>query len=189
MILSAPSGCGKTTLLTRLLKRHSDWVRSVSVTTRPPRPEEKNGRDYEFVSLREFRMLERRGEFLEWERIFDHCYGTRWKPIEEKICKGQTVVLAVDIQGTRNIRRRLRLKIPCFSIFVLPPSIPALRERLEKRSTDSPEEIEKRIQRAEEEIKVAREYDRTVVNRDLDQTTHEIESLVSEFAKKLKGGK
>jgi len=189
VVLSAPSGCGKTTLLTRLLKRHPDWVRSVSVTTRPPRPEEKNGRDYEFVSSREFQGLKQQGEFLESARIFDYDYGTRRRPIEEEARKGRTVVLAIDIQGARNIRRRVRRKIPCFSIFVLPPSIPVLRERLESRSTDPAEEIEKRIERAEEEIKAAREYDRTVVNRDLDQTTHEIEGLISEFERQGEGGK
>lgn len=161
----------------------------MSVTTRPPRPEERNGKDYEFVRSREFQTLKRLREFLEWARIFDHYYGTRRKPIEEGIAKGQTVVLAVDIQGSRGIRRQMARKIPCLSIFILPPSIPALRERLEKRSTDSEEEIEKRIQRAEEEIKAAREYDCTVVNRDLDQTTHEIEALISKFENKLKGGK
>ena len=187
-ILSAPSGCGKTTLLARLLKRHPDWVRSISVTTRPPRPEEKDGRDYEFVSLREFRTLSRRAAFLEWARIFGHYYATPRKPVEEAVRKGRTVILAVDIQGTRSILRRAGGEIPCFSIFVLPPSIPALRERLEKRNTDSAGEIEKRIKRAEEEIKAAREYDRTVVNLDLAQTTHEIEGLISEFEKQREGG-
>lgn len=161
----------------------------MSVTTRPARLEEKNGKDYEFVSRLKFQGLKRRGEFLESARIFDYDYGTRRKPIEEEIRKGRTVILAIDIQGARDIRRRLRGKIPFFSIFILPPSIPVLRERLEGRSTDSAEEIEKRIQRAEEEIKAAREYDRTIVNHDLDQTTHEIEGLISEFEKQLEGGK
>lgn len=133
--------------------------------------------------------MKRRGEFLESARIFDHDYGTRRRPVEEAVEKGRTVILAVDIQGSRSLRERLDRKIPYLSIFLLPPSIPVLRERLEKRSTDSLEEIEKRIQRAEEEIKAAREYDQTVVNHDLDQTTHEIEALISEFENQLKGGK
>lgn len=189
MILSAPSGCGKTTILTHLLKRHADWIRSVSVTTRPPRPEEKRGRDYEFVSLREFQSLKRKKEFLEWAQIFGHDYGTRRKAVEEGVKKGKTVVLVVDIQGNRSLRRLLARRIPSFSIFVLPPSLSALRERLEKRSTDSEAEVEKRIRRAEEEIKVAQEYDATVINHDLDQTIHEIEALISEFKKDLRGGK
>ena len=96
------------------------------------------------------------------------------------------MILTVDIQGNRSIRRLLGRKTPSLSIFVLPPSISVLRERLEKRSTDSAEEIEKRIQKAEEEIRVAREYDATVINHDLDQTVHQIEALISEFKKKLR---
>lgn len=101
------------------------------------------------------------------------------------------VFLAVDIQGSRKIRRALRGRAPVFSIFILPPSISALRERLEKRKTDSREEIEKRIQIAQEEIKAAREYDATVVNHDLNQTLHDIETLVDQFEKneREKGGK
>lgn len=97
--------------------------------------------------------------------------------------------MTVDIQGNRSIRKTLGRQIPYLSIFVLPPSIPALRERLEKRSTDSAEEIEKRIQKAEKEIKTAREYDGTVINHDLDQTIREIEALILEFEKNQKGGK
>ena len=185
MILSAPSGCGKTTLLDRLLKRHSDWIGSISVTTRPPRLGEKKGKDYQFVTLREFQSLKKRRQFLEWAKVFGSYYGTLKKVVEEGAEKGRTVVLTVDIQGARSIRRALKRRIPIFSIFVLPPSIRALRERLEKRSTDRPEEIEKRIQRAQEEIKVAKEYDVTVINRDLDQTVHEMEELITGFERKL----
>ena len=185
VILSAPSGCGKTTILDRLLKRHPEWVRSVSVTTRPPRLGEKTGKDYDFVSLREFQSLKKRGQFLEWAQVFDHSYGTRKEGVEEGVKKGETVVLTVDVQGARSIRKALGRTVPFLSIFVLPPSLSVLRERLEKRSTDSPEEIEKRIQRAEDEIKVAQEYDGTVINHDLDQTVHEIEALIAEFEKKL----
>ena len=188
-VLSAPSGCGKTTILARLLKRHPDWVRSVSVTTRPPRPEEKNRRDYEFVTPRAFQSLKTKREFLESARIFGQYYGTPRKVVEDSVKAGRTVLLAIDIQGARSVRRLAAKKVPCFSIFVLPPSVSALRERLEKRHTDSAEEIEKRIERAEEEIKAAREYDATVINRNLDQTAREIEALISEFAKQLKGEK
>ena len=165
----------------RLLKRHPDWLRSISVTTRPPRPEEKNGRDYEFVSLREFHSLREQGEFLEWAKIFEQYYGTRRKIIEDEVKSGRTVVLAIDIQGARSLRKLLSGKIPLFSIFVLPPSISALRERLENRHTDSTDEIEKRIKRAEEEIKAAKEYEATVINRDLSETVHEIEAFIAEF--------
>ena len=188
VLLSAPSGCGKTTILTRLLKRHSQWVRSISVTTRPSRLGERNGRDYEFVTGRQFEAMKKRGEFLEWAQIFGQSYGTPKSRIEEAVQKGRVVLLAVDVQGARNLRRSLSKKIPLLTIFVLPPSVQVLRERLEKRQTDSPEEIERRIERAQEEIKMAQEYDGTVINLDLDQTVHEIEEMISEFEKKLKGG-
>ena len=185
VVLSAPSGCGKTTLVDRFLKRHPDWVRSISVTTRPPRPEEKSGRDYEFISGREFQSLREKGEFLEWARIFGQFYGTRRRFIEEEIGKGKTVILAIDIQGARSLRKVLEKKIPLFSIFILPPSTAVLRERLEKRHTDSAEEIEKRIERAEEEIKAAKEYDAVVINRDLAESIREMEALISGFRSHL----
>ena len=184
IVLSAPSGCGKTTVVNRLVKRHPDWVRSVSVTTRPPRPEEKSGKDYEFVNESEFQSLKKKQEFLEWAEVFGHSYGTRKNVVEEAVKKGRTVILTVDVQGAQSIRKVAGQRLPHLSIFILPPSVSVLRERLEKRSTDSPEEIEKRIQMAEEEIKLAREYDETVVNHDLDQTVHEIEAMIDQFEEK-----
>lgn len=185
IVLSAPSGCGKTTLVGRLLKRHPDWARSISVTTRPPRAEEKEGRDYEFVSSREFQALREKGEFLEWAKIFGQYYGTRRRFIEEEVEKGRTVILAIDIQGARSLRKTLEKKIPLFSIFILPPSVTVLRERLEKRHTDSSEEIEERIEWAEEEIKAAKEYDATLINRDLAESIREMEALISDFRSRL----
>lgn len=125
---------------------------------------------------------------IEWAKVFGQNYGTRKSVIEAGIQKGNVVLLAIDVQGHRKVRRAVKGKTPFFSIFVLPPSISALRERLENRKTDLPEEIEKRIQVAQEEIKLATEYDATVINRDLDQTTHEIEALIDGFQKKQKEG-
>lgn len=175
--------------MTRLLKRHPQWARSVSVTTRVARLGEKDGRDYEFVTLQRFQTLKKKGEFLEWARIFGQHYGTRRSRIEETVARGQTVLLAVDVQGARSLRRKAARKIPTLSLFILPPSISVLRDRLEKRKTDSPDEIEGRIERAQQEIKAAREYDGTVINHDLDQTVHQIEDMILEFRKKLEGGK
>jgi guanylate kinase len=189
LLLSAPSGCGKTTLVNRLLDRHPEWVRSVSVTTRPARLGERPGEDYEFVSPKEFESLKRKKEFLESAKIFGQCYGTRRGPIERALKDGRHVILAIDIQGARSVRREIGRKIPFFSVFVLPPSTQVLRERLEGRKTDSSEEIEKRIDRAKEEIKAAGEYDATVINRDLDQTVRDLEGMISAFEKKRKGGK
>lgn len=185
IILSAPSGCGKTTVMNRLFNRHPDWIRSISMTTRKPRTEEKSGRDYEFVTEREFILLRQKGELMEWAEIFGQFYGTPKKEIEDATQEGKLVVLTIDIRGARSIRKILKNKIPFLSVFILPPSIPVLRERLEKRRTDSQEDIEKRIQRAEEEIKAAKEYDAAVINHDLNETVHEIEGLISQFQSKL----
>jgi guanylate kinase len=149
---------------------------------------ERTGKDYEFITLKEFDLLRKREEFLEWAEIFGQYYGTRRSPVEQALKKGQKVVLAIDIQGARGVRQALKGKAPLFSIFVLPPSIQALRDRLTGRKTDSPEEIEKRIDRAQEEIKAAREYDSTVVNLDLEETVRDIEARIDAFEKKLKGG-
>ena len=132
-----------------------------------------------------YASLKKKGEFLESAEIFGNQYGTKKKFIEDAVRKGKAAVLTIDVEGARSVKKTLKGKIPFFSIFILPPSMSALRERLEGRSTDSPEEIEKRIQRAEEEIKEARDYHGTVINHDLDQTVHEIEDLIENFKKKL----
>lgn len=161
-------------------------MRLITVTTRPPRIGEKNGVDYEFVTLRKFQVLKAKRQFLEWAKIFGQYYATLRSRVEEEVKKGKIVLLSVDVQGARNIRRRLNKRIPLFSIFVLPPSTQVLRDRLQKRATDSPDEIEKRIQRAQEEIKCAREYQGTVVNLDLVQSIHQIEEMISQFERRKK---
>ncbi len=149
VILSAPSGCGKTTIVSRLLRRHPKWVRSISVTTRPPRLGEKDGKDYEFASVRRFLSLRKKKAFLEWARVFGHFYGTKRRVIQEAVRRGETALLAIDVQGSRKVRRALGEREPLFSIFVLPPSIQVLRERLVKRASEAPDEIERRIQIAQ----------------------------------------
>jgi len=135
--------------------------------------------------MRRFQSLKERRQFLEHARVFGQDYGTRRAAVEGGIKKGATVVLTIDVRGARSVRRLLRGKVPLLTIFVLPPSITVLRERLEKRSTDSPDEIDHRIEKAEDEVKAAKEYDGTVINRDLAQTVRDIETLVKEFEKKL----
>ncbi|OGW81623.1 MAG: guanylate kinase [Omnitrophica bacterium GWA2_52_8] len=184
VILSAPSGCGKTTIVDRLLKRHEDRIRAVSVTTRKPRLGEKDGVDYFFVTREAFKKMEKAGELLESAKVFDEYYGTPKSFVREQLKSGKTVILAIDVQGAKILRTKAALKGPQFSIFVLPPSVKVLRDRLEGRRTDSPEEIEKRLQIAQEEIKEAGSYDRTVMNQNLDQTVLEIERLMDEFLKK-----
>ena len=183
IVISAPSGCGKTTLVDRLLKRHPDWVRSVSVTTRPPRTGEKSGQDYFFVDSSMFKKMVQENALLEHARVFDQDYGTPKSFVMEQLKRGKKVILAIDVQGTKKIKK-MADDIPVFTIFVLPPSVKILRERLEGRNTESPEQIDKRVDVAQDEIKEAGHYDVTVINQTLDQSVLEIEQAIETFEKK-----
>ena len=181
IVLSAPSGCGKTTVVDRLLKRHSDWERSVSATTRPPRVGEKNGEDYFFVSAAEFEALKSCGELLEHAEVFGNQYGTPQKQVMTAIETGKKVILAIDIQGAESIKKMLPDKRRRVSVFVLPPSVKILRERLEGRKTETPEEIDRRVEAAQDEIKAASLYDFTIVNQNVEQTVLEVENCIEKF--------
>ena len=167
----------------RLLKRHPDWVRSVSTTTRLPRIGEKDGEDYFFVTPQRFEQMETKGEFLESAKIFDSVYGTPKAYVMRCLEEGKKVILAIDIQGMKKVKKALQKKVSMVTIFVLPPSVKVLRERLEGRKTETPEEIQRRIELAQDEIKAASLYDYTVVNQNLEQTVLEIEGLIEKFQK------
>lgn len=181
--MSAPSGCGKTTIVERLLKRHPDWVRSVSVTTRPVRLGEKNGEDYFFVTLSEFQKMEESGELLESAKVFDHCYGTPKQFVMDHLKAGKKILLAIDVQGTKKVKSVLVGEAPVMTFFILPPSVKVLRERLEGRNTESPAEIQRRIEISQDEIKEAGSYDHAVMNQNLDKTLQQIESAIESFHK------
>ena len=183
VILSAPSGCGKTSIVDRLLKRHADWVRSVSVTTRAARSEEKEGEDYLFISAEKFRELERKGSFLESARVHGRDYGTPRENVFRYYENGKIVILAIDVQGMVKVKEVLAGQYPLVTLFVLPPSLKILRERLEGRKTETAQDIESRLQVAELEIKQADLYDYTVVNHTLEQTVLEIETLIQKSHK------
>lgn len=183
IVLSAPSGCGKTTITDRLLKRHADWVRSVSITTRKPRENEKDGSDYFFVSPEEFRRMDEKGELLESAKVFDYYYGTPKKFILDQLRRDKKVLLTIDVQGTKKVKKLLDGKVSLLTIFVLPPSVKVLRDRLEGRQTESVGEMELRIQTAQDEIKEAGRYDATVINQNLDQTILDIENLIEQYLK------
>ena len=185
IVISAPSGCGKTTIVERLLKRHPEWVRSISVTTRSPRQGEKKGEDYFFVSTTAFKEMEKKGEFLETAIVFDQQYGTPRVFVQENLKEEKNVLLAIDVQGARQIKKTIADadKNRLLTIFVLPPSVKVLRERLEGRKTESAEQISKRIEVAQEEIKEAGSYNLTVVNQNLDQTIAEIEDFIEKNKK------
>ncbi len=183
-MISAPSGCGKTTIVDRLLKRHPDWVRSISVTTRTPRAGEKSGEDYFFVDPAGFKKMVQENALLEHARVFDQDYGTPKSFVMEQLGRGKKVILAIDVQGTKKIKKAVGKDIPIFTLFVLPPSVKILRDRLEGRNTESPEQIGKRIDVAQDEIKEAGHYDCTVINQTLDQSVQEIEEAIETFEKK-----
>lgn len=174
IVLSAPSGCGKSTLIDLLLQEYHDIVYSISCTTREPRGEEEDGIDYHFLSKERFEELLAENAFLEHAKVHDNYYGTLKAPIVEVLAEGNSMILDIDVQGAAKVRDYVRslpntdpLKIGYVDIFISPPSLEELRERLEHRGTDSQEVIERRLANAEGEIARAGEYMYRVTNDDL----------------------
>ncbi|MCS6798886.1 MAG: guanylate kinase [Myxococcota bacterium] len=167
LILSSPSGAGKTTLARRLLAAFPDLTFSVSHTTRPPRPGEQDGRDYHFVDAERFDALVRAGRFAEWARVHGHRYGTSLAEIERARAERRAgIVFDVDYQGARQIKARLPHAV---GVFILPPSMQELERRLRGRATDSPESIERRFRKAREEIEHYALFDYLVLNDAIDR--------------------
>lgn len=174
VILSAPSGCGKTTVSEQLIKDPM-IVHSVSATTRTPRPGEKNGVDYFFLSTGEFKKLINEDRFIEYAEYHENFYGTLIDPVNESISKGLKVLLIIETNGALQVMK----KYPdCISIFLLPPSIDVLRERLTGRKTESTDEIKERLGYAKKEIEEKHHYDYYVVNDDLDKAVSEIKDII-----------
>lgn len=174
IVMSAPSGCGKSTLIDLLLQEYHDIVYSISCTTREPRGEEEDGIDYHFLSKERFEELLGENAFLEHAKVHDNYYGTLKAPIEEVLAEGNSMILDIDVQGAAKVRDHVRalpntdpLKIGYVDIFISPPSMEELRERLEHRGTDAPDVIERRLANAEGEIARAGEYMYRVTNDDL----------------------
>lgn len=174
-IVSAPSGAGKTTLCRKVVSSLPGLKFSVSFTTRQPRPGEINHRDYTFIRKEDFRMMADRGEFIEWAEVHAELYGTSKKRLEELMDSGYDVILDIDTQGAMQIKGRYKEGI---YIFILPPSLEVLKERLEKRMTDSREEINKRIRTALSEIKTYTKYDYVIINRILENALREFEAII-----------
>lgn len=174
IVMSAPSGCGKSTLIDMLLQEYHDIVYSISCTTRAPRGEEEDGLDYHFLAKERFEQLIGENAFLEYAKVHDNYYGTLKAPVEEVLAEGNSMVLDIDVQGAAKVREYVRrlpdtdpLKIGYVDIFINPPSLEELRERLVRRGTDAPEVIEKRMHNAEGEMSRAGEYMFQVTNDDL----------------------
>ena len=180
LIISAPSGAGKSTLVSHLLKAGLPLMFSVSATSRKPRGNELDGREYYFITASEFRRKVRQGEFVEWQEVYrDHYYGTLHKEIERIYGEGKIPLFDVDVMGGINLKNIFGKD--ALSVFVMPPSVEELRKRLIRRGTDSPEKIEMRVEKAASEILLADRFDLVIINDDLETACDEIMRIVTEF--------
>lgn len=182
LVLSSPSGAGKTTLSKRLIAQNPDLVLSISATTRQPRPGEEDGKDYYFLSEEEFLRKTKDDEFYEWAKVFDHYYGTPKAPVEEALDDGRDVVFDIDWQGARVLADNAARDV--VRVFILPPSVKLLRERLKKRAQDTDEIIDGRMRRAKSEIEHWAEYDYVVINDDFSRALEKLTEIL--HAERLK---
>lgn len=175
-VVSSPSGGGKTTVIQQLRKKIKGLRRSISVTTREPRPGERRGRDYAFVDAETFSRMRREGDLVEWAQVHGAYYGTPKAPLEQALTRGRSVILAIDVQGARKIRRLFKSR--AVLIFLVPPSLQDLRERLMRRSTDSGEAIRQRLAAAVRELDCAEWYDHRIINKRLDVAVRQVVDIV-----------
>jgi len=174
-IISAPSGAGKTSLVKALVQTDDALSLSISYTSRPPRPEEVNGRDYHFVSREVFEQMLERGEFLESAEVYGNFYGTSQKWINEAMLSGHDILLEIDCQGAQQVRKIFPRAV---GIFVLPPSMEALEARLKSRGQDSPEVIARRVAAAREEMSHVGEFNYVIINEKLDEALRDFSTII-----------
>lgn len=179
-VVSAPAGTGKTTLVKKLTEEFPKAQRTITYTTRSPRSDEEHGKDYYFVSFQEFQRKIEKKEFLEYAQVFGHFYGTCKNSIEKLLEQGYDTILVIDTQGALEIKSYLK----GVYIFLSPPSLDELKNRLTKRNTESPSDLDKRLRWAHEELKQAVHYNYHIVNNDLDQAYDELRSVY--IAEKIK---
>lgn len=178
VVLSSPSGGGKTTIVEKILQQNNDrFVRSVSVTTRPARAGEVNGKDYHFISAEKFEQMRRNQELVEWAVVHGHYYGTPSAKLRRFLRQDKVVLLAIDIEGAEAIRNKYPLN--SLLIFIMPPSIEVLKKRLRERRSDTKQEIQKRLERVEREMRAAPHFDYQVTNHDLQETVREVIRIIS----------
>ena len=174
-IISAPSGAGKTSLVHALLNINPEIDLSVSYTTRNPRPGERDGKDYHFVSREIFSAMARRGEFLESAEVYGNLYGTSQTWISHEIAKGRDILLEIDWQGAAQVRRMFP---ECISIFIIPPSMEALEQRLKGRGKDNDEIIARRMEAVREDTAHVAEFDYVIINDNLNEALRELNAVV-----------
>ena len=174
-VVSAPSGAGKTSLCRAVTDALDNLTHSVSTTTRKPRTGEIDGRDYFFVTEDRFRSMVEAGDFVEWAEVHGNLYGTSRRMLEDLVDRGSDVILDIDTQGAKQIKEKF--DSPVF-IFIMPPSLEILEERLRNRRSDRDDEINRRMARARDEIRDFRRYDFIVVNRDFDKALHDLRSII-----------
>ena len=182
LVLSSPSGAGKTTLSRRLLAEDENVTLSISVTTRKKRPGEEEGRDYYFIDRKRFDAMVENGELLEYAEVFDNSYGTPTQPVMQALERGRDVLFDIDWQGTQQLRDKARSDLA--SVFVLPPSIPELERRLRARAQDDYDTILHRMSKAADEMSHWAEYDYVVVNREIEQAFADVKAILA--AERLK---
>ena len=177
-VVSAPSGAGKTTLCRAILKRFGDIRFSISSTTRKPRPNERDGVDYYFIDKPEFLRKIKRGQWAEWEEIYGNYYGTSSEFVEQCVAAGEDLLLDIDVKGSRQLLKRYPFGI---AIFIMPPSLDALRQRLGRRGTETSQELERRLSIAAQEINAGKNHRHVIINDDLDRAIAEFEAIISHY--------
>ena len=182
LVLSSPSGAGKTTLSRKLLAEDPDVALSISVTTRPPRRGEIDGRDYHFIDEASFDQMVRRDELLEWAKVFEFRYGTPRLAVAQHLSAGRDVLFDIDWQGTQQVREKARSDL--VSVFVLPPSASELEKRLKNRAQDAEETIRTRMAKAADEMSHWAEYDYVVINSDIDRAFTQARAIL--YAERLR---
>lgn len=177
LVLSSPSGAGKTTLARRLMEADRGISMSVSVTTRAPRPGEAEGRDYKFIDAATFTRMVEGNELIEWARVFDNFYGTPREPVEAAIAKGQDVLFDIDWQGAQQLSEKMKHDV--VRVFILPPSAASLEQRLRARAQDPDDVVRRRMDQASDEISHWPEYDYVIVNTDLPTSMEGITAILA----------
>lgn len=176
IVITGPSGVGKGTLVRKLLEHYPNLHLSVSATTRLPRDEEVDGREYYFVTKKRFRQMIQEGKLLEWAEFAGNCYGTPRLAVEEKLQQNISVLLEIEIEGAKQIKKTFP---QAFRIFILPPSFDELEHRLRQRDTESEEAILRRLERAKEEIALKEEFDRQIINDDLETALTDLITVIN----------